>query len=103
MERHAVYATAKLQVRDPSARGGVRVDAVCFRVGQPTTLENAHERWDRLFPAPRRAARVRHARRWYRIEFYEVRECDRHGRGLGSERHATAIPVPYVAAQRKGL
>jgi hypothetical protein len=77
IERHAVYATAKLNVKDPRARGGVRVESVCFRVGQH--------------------GRVRHARRWYRIDFYEVRSTDRHGRGLGSERHATALPVPYRA------
>lgn len=26
---------------------------------------------------------------------------DRHGRGLGSERHERALPVPYRAAQRR--
>jgi hypothetical protein len=48
MERHAVYATAKLNVKDSRARGGVRVESVCFRVGQPTDLDRAHDRHERL-------------------------------------------------------
>jgi hypothetical protein len=99
IERHAVYATAKLNVKDPRARGGVRVESVCFRVGQPVDLSTAMDRHERLAGtgATFKHGRVRHARRWYRIDFYEVRSTDRHGRGLGSERHATALPVPYRA------
>ena len=99
MPRHAVFATAKLQVSDPRARGGIRVEPVCFRIGQPTDLTTAHARHDRVAGTGStfKRGRVRHARRWYPIAFYEVRSVDRHGRGLGSERHATAIPTPYRA------
>lgn len=105
-ELHAVYATCT------TAAG----ERVTFRVGQPTTWERAQARWDRLdvwrwsrvvglrrrsSPLPRaRGLRVRWMRRWYVADFVEVRAVDRHGRGLGSERHAHALVVPYRAAAR---
>lgn len=99
MTRHALFAT----VETPEGP-----HAVCFRVGKPTTWDRASARFNRLWAAgavhphlfEARPARVRHERRWYRVRFMEVRAVDRHGRGLGSERHATAIPVPYRAVAR---
>ncbi len=92
-ERHAVYVTVKL--RDGSA--------VTFRVGQPTNWHRASARWHRL-DARRAAGRVqtvRHDGRRYPLDTargcVEVRAVDAHGRGLGSERHALAFPVPYRA------
>jgi hypothetical protein len=99
MRKHAVYATAKLQVKDPNARGGIRVDAVTFRVGQPVDLSTAMARHERLGGTGTdfKHGRVLANRRSYRIEFYEVRETDRHGYGYGSHRHSTALTVPYRA------
>ena len=81
------------------ARGGKRVDSVTFRVGQPADLDTAMSRHDRLAGtgADFKHGKVRANRRSYPIAFYEVRTCDRHGRGLGSERHWSAQPVPYRA------
>lgn len=82
-----------------------------FRVGMPTSLARAHTRWSRLWAAgaidngqraPLARARIRYARRWYRVRFMEVRSVDRHGRGLGRADHGAAVPVPYRAAQRIG-
>lgn len=84
---HAVYATCQV--------GGERVT---FRVGLPVSWDRAIARWyrldDRRFKFGR-SYRVRHGRRWYSVEFFEVRSTDRHGRGLGEPRHETALPVPY--------
>lgn len=85
----ALYATT--EVLDNGQR-------ITFRIGLPTSWARAHARWARLYPAANRAARVRFARRWYSIAHYEVRHVDRHGIGLGSERHGRAIPVPARAA-----
>lgn len=85
MNRHAVFATAP--------------NGVTFRIGQPTDWHGAQDRWVRLTNG--RSRRLRHARRWYplpRVRF-EVRATDRHGRGLGAERHERAIPVPYRAVR----
>jgi hypothetical protein len=83
---HAVFAT--------TAAG------VTFRIGQPTSWEGAQARWLRLANLHRngRKLRVRHARRWYAVRFYEVRSVDAHGRALDTQpRHAHAVPVPYRA------
>lgn len=83
MERHALYANTP--------------EGVTFRVGNPAVWDVAIARWYRLDDLRRlgRAIRIRHARRWYRVESFEVRAVDRHGRGIGSDRHARAIPVVY--------
>lgn len=89
MNRHAVYATCR-----------IAGETVTFRIGQPTDWARAQARWERLYPKPMILGRIRHARRWYRAAFLEVRATDRHGRGLGSERHERAIPLPYRAFKR---
>lgn len=94
-ELHAVFAIA----RDYAG------ERIAFRVGLPADWHTAQNRWERL--ANRLAARrrkathpaIRWSRRRYRIDFYEVRAVNRHGQGLGSERHATALPVPYLAVR----
>jgi hypothetical protein len=89
-DRHAVFATCQLGS-----------ETVTFRIGQPVDWDRAQARWSRLYPAANGIrGRVRHSRRWYRPSFMEVRSVDRHGRGLGSERHETAIPVPYRAIRK---
>lgn len=97
---HALYATCE-------TNDGTQT--ITFRVGQPGGLARAHRWFERLWAAggiyrgqrnPLVTARVRYRRRWYVVRFMEVRAVDRHGRGLGAERHARAIPVPYRAAQR---
>lgn len=102
IQRHGDALFATVETNDGSG-------TLTFRVGQPTTHERAHARFERLWRAgaidnghrnPSAKARVRYRRRWYSVKFMEVRSTDRHGRGLGSERHARAIPVPYVKAQR---
>lgn len=107
-ERHAVYATC-------TADDGERIT---FRVGAPTDWGRAQARWLRLddwrrallrrprarsrrWHAQAAGLRVRWGRRWYLVDFLEVRAVDRHGRGLGAERHGRALPVPYRAAQRR--
>jgi hypothetical protein len=92
MELHAVYATC-------TSKHGT----ITFRVGLPVAWAAAQARWERL-DARRRAGasvRVRWARRWYRAMFLEVRAVDRHGRGLGSDRHSLAFPVPYRYLQSR--
>lgn len=86
-EKHAVYATTV------DRRG----ERQTFRVGQPVKWDTAIARWTRLDSARLGGKKpaVRANRRQYRVEFYEVRAVDRHGRGLGSERHGIAHPVPY--------
>lgn len=92
MERHAVYATCI------DHRG----ERLTFRVGLPVAWDLAIARWYRLDNwrtgfggARQRRLLVRWARRQYRVLHFEVRSVDRHGRGLGSDRHALAFPVPY--------
>jgi hypothetical protein len=92
MAKYAVFATS------PSEQGGK-----CFRIGQPTTLVSAHDRHRRLDSISYRTGvhqRVRHDGRWYAVKFFEVREIGPLGIGLGSERHARAIPVRYVDVKR---
>lgn len=89
-EKHAVYATSA-------------IDNVTFRVGQPTDWDTAQARWSRLTPsAATPTGRILANRRSYPVKFYEVRTVDRHGRGLGAERHARALPVPYRAHRKAG-
>lgn len=88
--KHAVYANT-------SARNGERLT---FRVGLPVDWNTAQDRWNRL--DKRRASRtihVRNMRRTYRVDSLEVRAVDYNGRGLGSDRHSLAFPVPYRAAK----
>lgn len=104
MTKHAVFATCTDKAGEHAT----------FRVGQAVDWHRAQDRWSRLYPLLvtardylGRAAkvsighgRVRYNRRWYYVDFMEVRAVDRHGRGLGSERHERAIPVPYLAFAR---
>jgi hypothetical protein len=87
VEKHAVYAVCT----GPAGR------EVTLRVGQPVRWGRAIARWQRL--NDRRLAvhpgRIRHDGCWYTPRFYEVRAVDPVGRGLGSERHTLALPVPY--------
>lgn len=97
---HALFATAQM----PDG------ETITFRVGQPArSYPTALARWTRLWAAgaidhgqrnPLARARVRYARRWYRVMFMEVRATDKHGRGLGRPDHLHCIPVPFRAAQR---
>lgn len=89
IERHAVYATCNLSG-----------ESITFRIGRAVDWDTAQNRWLRLFPAPSVRGRVRFHRRWYPVRFLEVRAVDRHERGLGSERHERAIPVPYRQFKR---
>lgn len=102
IQRHADAVYATVDTNDGT-------QTLTFRVGQPTTRDRANARWARLWEAgaidngqrkPLATARVRYGRRWYRVRFMEVRAVDRHGRGLGRQDHAAAIPVPYRAVQR---
>jgi hypothetical protein len=81
--KHAVYAN--------SWEAGVT-----FRIGQPVDWDSAIRRWTRL-DDKRGRAQVRNLRRKHRVRSFEVRAVDVHGRGLGSERHASAIVLPYRA------
>lgn len=91
MTKHALYATA----RDSAG------EREHFRIGQPTDFLTAQRRWLRLDDRRllNRRPVVRANRRQYVVEFFEVRAVDRHGRGLGSERHTLAHPVPFRAAK----
>jgi len=89
IERHAVYATCR-----------VGSESVTFRIGRAVDWDRAQARWARLHPLAVNRGRVRFHRRWYPVSFMEVRGVDRHERGLGSERHHRAIPVPYLAFKR---
>lgn len=96
MTRHAVYV-----ITDNTKTG----EHIAFRVGQPTTWDKATARNDRLFARragigmPKRPVKVKHDGRTYTARWFEVRAVDKHGRGLGSERHATAIIAPYRAVR----
>lgn len=87
--RHAVYVTP--------------ANGPTFRVGQPVDWSTAQARWQRLDDRRLlgRTQRVRFDGRRYPVAmsrgFIEVRAVDDHGRGLGSERHERAFPVPYRA------
>lgn len=85
-ERHAVYAVCP--------------DGLAFRIGLPVSWGRAQDRWSRLDARLRaRGLTIRHdGRRWAAMRL-EVRAVDAHGRGLGSERHALAFPVPYRLAR----
>lgn len=100
--KHALYATA-------IDRNGERQT---FRVGQPAdlnTISARHLRLDDRHYNSGRAHIITANRRQYIVEGagkqtrawtgLEVRAVDRHGRGLGSERHALAFPVPYRACR----
>lgn len=85
MDRHALFA--------------VTPSGLAFRVGRPVKWDRAVARWYRADDRRRagRAFRVRHDGRSYPVAAFEVRAVDRDGRGLGSERHAFAFPVPFRA------
>lgn len=92
IEKHAVYANCI------DAAG----ETLTLRIGLPIEWDFAINRWYRLDDRlrgyngkPSRRIRVRYNRRWYTVDSLEVRSVDRHGRGLGSERHELAFPVPY--------
>ena len=91
---HAVYANTR-------ARNGAELT---LRVGLPTDEATAFARWLRLDNRRwgfegfvKRPLRIAYARRLYTVDSLEMREVDYNGRGIGSERHATALPVPYRA------
>lgn len=85
MTRHAAYVTAE----------DFLGDRVTFRAGLPTDWDTAQRRWLRLDDARRRRGLiVRWQGRIYAAHAVEVRAVDRHGRGLGSERHGQAFTVP---------
>ena len=96
--RHAVYA-----ITDNVKHG----EHIAFRVGQPTDWNTAQLRYERLYCRSRgnlglgdaRPVKVRHDGRLYNVKDFEVRAVDRFGRGLGSERHATALITPYRAVR----
>jgi len=83
---HANYVTCELP------EGGT----ITFRVGQPVAWDTAINRHNRLDGMGKRV-RIRHMRRTYIAKFCEVRATDKHGRGLGSERHEQAVMVPFAA------
>lgn len=92
-DNQAVFATAI------DSRG----EQVTVRVGKPTAQHIADARWlrldDRRIDARvgnRPMPVVHHNRRQYTVQFFEVRTTDRHGRGLGSERHWNAQPTKYI-------
>src|SRR3954467_13475206 len=96
MDKHALYITS------PD-----KAHTATFRAAQPTSWNNAIDQYtttlvaqDSAHARRRPMPSVRHMRRSYPVAFAEVRATDRHGRGLGSERHATAIPVPFTALSR---
>jgi hypothetical protein len=84
-ENHANYVTCDLP------EGGT----ITFRVGQPTDWNTAINRHNRIDEFGKRF-RIRYMRRSYTPRFCEVRATDKHGRGLGSERHAQAVNVPFA-------
>ncbi len=97
MNRHAVYI-----VTDNVKTG----EHIAFRVGQPTDWDKAQARNERLYDrrngaqgVPARPVKVKHDGRVYTARWFEVRSVDKHGRGLGSERHMTAIIAPYRAVR----
>jgi hypothetical protein len=89
-ELHAVFATCM----------DYTGERLTFRVGQPVDWFTAQNRWERLDGARALRRAIRWARRRYAVQHFEVRAVNRHGQGLGSDRHATAIPVPYRALAR---
>jgi hypothetical protein len=93
--KHAVYVICE-----------TRHGTLSFRVGQPVSWDRAQARWQRIADRldgfngqAKRRITVRHDGRRYcvRSMCVEVRAVDAHGRGLGSERHTLAFPVPYRA------
>jgi hypothetical protein len=91
-DKHAVYANCV------SSTG----HSLTFRVGLPIDWSSAQERWYRLDDLRRgmngqtaRSIRIWWNRHRYTVESFEVRSVDYNGRGLGSERHERAFPVPY--------
>lgn len=87
MDLYAVYATCQ-----------TRVNRRTFRIGSPVPMGHAyarHGRLDRMHYNNKRRLGVFAAGRKtpYIVAFLEVRQVDALGRGLGSERHATATPV----------
>jgi len=91
--RHAVFATVKFPVSGPNGR--TQEDSMTFRLGQPVKQGVADARWDRLDSKRRNGGlRVRFDGRSFPVAFLEMRQVDRVGRGLGSERHGRAMPLP---------
>ena len=85
-DNHGVFVTCNLP------EGG----DITFRVGQPVSLFTADDRYERLYQM-RNHFRIHYMRRSYTPRFIEIRSTDKHGRGIGSERHGKAIAVPYAA------
>lgn len=100
VNNHALYATAVDSTGERQT----------FRIGKPadlSTITKRHERVDGRQYQQKRFQTIAANRRLYTVEPFgkarhawtglEIRAVDRHGRGLGSERHAVAHPVPYRA------
>lgn len=94
--KHALYVTCE------TSQG----TTLTFRVGQPVSWDAALDRWQRIADRldgfngqTARPVTIRHDGRRYSAKraCVEVRAVDRDGRGLGSERHTLAFPVPYRA------
>lgn len=88
MTKHALFATTK----DRTGR------SLTFRVGQPVDWGRAIQRYDRLdrkLFIDRRKFRVRHDGRRLPVAYFELRAVNQDGRGLGSDRHTLAFPVPF--------
>lgn len=88
MPRYALFATTQATIDG--------TPTVCFRVGLPTTLSNAHarhERFDQAHYYGRVRFGVQVASATLEVAWWEVREVDERGRGIGSERHFGAIPI----------
>lgn len=87
MSKHALFATTQ-------DRRGRRLT---FRIGQPVDWTQAIQRWNRLDMKriARRNFRVQHDGRRLQVAYFEVRAVDQDGRGIGSERHTLAFPVPF--------
>lgn len=99
MTKHAVFANCRV----PGLAGETRAT---FRVGQPTDLTTAGNRWYRLDNrrtgwegVPKRPVFVQYGLVQWPVHSLEVRAVDSDGTGLGSERHARAIRLPYRAVR----
>lgn len=92
----ALYATCELSNMGRTAK------TVTFRIGLPASdavITARHQRFDRAQYHNRRRLAVMHNGRSYPVRSHclEIRDTDSDGRGLGAERHHTAVKVPVGA------
>ena len=97
----AVFAVIRNDQRDRSVAG----NSMTIRLGQPTDIDTAWQRWDRLDQKRRaKGLKVVLDGKVREVAFLEMRTVDQFVRGLGRPDHFNALRMPLRRDRRaKGV